>query len=114
MLYIDNNGELITSNLVTKRLFFAMHGPMLTQVAPRTLPKTTSGKIRRFQCRERFLAHNLTTVPCVASYYRPGVEVALWEGPSPAELSKLTLPEARAAVERQLLHCVRVRWLLQV
>ena len=26
---------------------------------PRTIPKTTSGKIRRYECRERFLAGTL-------------------------------------------------------
>lgn len=42
----------------------------ITLLEPRTLPKTTSGKVRRRTCRDRFLAEDL---PAIASWRRAAV-----------------------------------------
>jgi acyl-CoA synthetase (AMP-forming)/AMP-acid ligase II len=42
------------------------HGLAVHQVLllkPRTIPKTTSGKIRRYECRERYMQQGLAIIP---------------------------------------------------
>ncbi|MBD2097356.1 fatty acyl-AMP ligase [Trichocoleus sp. FACHB-591] len=53
---------------VVRKHELQVHTVML--VKPGSIPKTSSGKIRRFACREQFLAQNLEIVPAQNCSYR--------------------------------------------
>jgi fatty acid CoA ligase FadD32 len=58
--------EAVEAVQAIRRRIARDHGLAVNQVlllTPRSIPKTTSGKIRRYECRERFLQQELVLVP---------------------------------------------------
>ncbi|MCB9752104.1 MAG: AMP-binding protein [Myxococcales bacterium] len=70
---------------------FGVHVYSVVLVYPRTIPKTSSGKIQRRACREAYLRRKLDMLANSVLESAPGVR---WAGPAPTREVVLALPYA--------------------